>query len=491
MEQLLCRSCGRPFLTASARDRHQLRCKSASRSRKKACSACARSKVRCSHTRPACQRCAVLDLRCVYASDAAVDDAGITTPDESQAASYQSSFTCESPPGDLPSTSDELMPTSDGPFPNILSLSDSGTDFHSFTSSSSNIIGSPGSVPNCQSCVDNAVFVPPVSLQGGFENGIQHDSIQTVYSEQADSSSESSGSLEQSWISAEEGLGLMQVSLENYPRYMVDGEDVPPFIHHQHFLPAQRPDALATATSYAHMHLARTPQSEPLLLELVASQIKRIQLQISKNNDFQNLAALQAICLYEYPSRYDPLTELEPQPLASTKEMVTELAPAHNQSMHGLHVPAVRRKARGLGYLAATREHVQVRDKPPYALDLAQPPLTANRSFFILHAIDAISRIQENMLVPLCIAVPDMPLPLPEHIWNAATAEEWSSRYTAWKRLTGEPLQGRHLLSWLRGKRTGQEEALSVWFRSAGPLGNAVFHCIRLQNLEPGIDELL
>jgi hypothetical protein len=138
--------------------------------------------------------------------------------------------------------------------------------------------------------------------------------------------------------------------------------------------------------------------------------------------------------------------------------------------------------------MASQREYAQVSD----FLRLLVTFLTnISRSFFILNALDILARSQDDSPLPFCPKYLDSELPLPQKVWESSTAEEWCEQYSEWQVRCPEPLTGREVFRWLRGKHSGREEDLAAWFKAIGPLGKIIFHCAKTQAATPGIDELL
>jgi hypothetical protein len=116
------------------------------------------------------------------------------------------------------------------------------------------------------------------------------------------------------------------------------------------------------------------------------------------------------------------------------------------------------------------------------------------RGFFTLHGLDYVTNARQSNPTALCALFPSAPLPLPAHIWEAPTAEEWAARYCAWEEYCGGkgPLRGKDLLAWVRGKETGREEQLRAWFQGVeGELGGMVFECARAQGKADGAEGLV
>jgi hypothetical protein len=107
------------------------------------------------------------------------------------------------------------------------------------------------------------------------------------------------------------------------------------------------------------------------------------------------------------------------------------------------------------------------------------------RAFFTLHGLDYVTHARQAAPTALCALFASAPLPLPAHIWEAPTADEWAARYRAWEEYCGEeedPLRGREVLAWVQGKESGREEQLRVWFEGVEPeLGGVVLECARAQ----------
>jgi hypothetical protein len=81
----------------------------------------------------------------------------------------------------------------------------------------------------------------------------------------------------------------------------------------------------------------------------------------------------------------------------------------------------------------------------------------------------------------MCVSFPDIPLPYPTHVWEAATPESWAFHHLTWEKYCGEPLRGKDVLAWANGKITGREDRLQAWFTTTGSLGQIVLLCAKAQ----------
>lgn len=85
------------------------------------------------------------------------------------------------------------------------------------------------------------------------------------------------------WASAEQGLDFMDRLLKEQVQGFATGQRRPYFIHPVHWTSTGRPLALIEATVVAQLYLTRTPQSDPLLLRAIDTQLTQIQRSVSNH----------------------------------------------------------------------------------------------------------------------------------------------------------------------------------------------------------------
>lgn len=110
-----------------------------------------------------------------------------------------------------------------------------------------------------------------------------------------------------------------------------------------------------------------------------------------------------------------------------------------------------------------------------------------------MHSLDYVVNARQGGPTALCGLFGEALLPCPDDVWAAPDADEWAARHRRWEARCGggEPLRGKHILSWLRGRETGREIALEGWFREAGAFGAMLFVCGRAQGGTPGAENML
>jgi hypothetical protein len=85
------------------------------------------------------------------------------------------------------------------------------------------------------------------------------------------------------WASAEQGLDFMDRLLKEQVQGFATGQRRPYFIHPVHWTSTGRPLALIETTVVAQLYLTRTPQSDPLLLRAIDTQLTQIQRSVSSH----------------------------------------------------------------------------------------------------------------------------------------------------------------------------------------------------------------
>jgi hypothetical protein len=97
----------------------------------------------------------------------------------------------------------------------------------------------------------------------------------------------------------------------------------------------------------------------------------------------------------------------------------------------------------------------------------------------ILEALDMLCRARNKLPPVFCAYFGDSILPCPENVWQASTAEQWTSQYGTWEVYCGEVLRMKHILQWIKGEISGKEQQLVTWFQTVGDLGVIIFICAR------------
>lgn len=97
----------------------------------------------------------------------------------------------------------------------------------------------------------------------------------------------------------------------------------------------------------------------------------------------------------------------------------------------------------------------------------------------VLEALDMLCRARNKLPPVFCAYFSESVLPSPENIWQASTAEQWTSQCGAWEVYCGEVLRMKHILQWIKGEVSGKEEQLVTWFQTVGDLAVIIFICAR------------
>jgi hypothetical protein len=387
MDKACCSSCKKAFSTVLARDRHQLRCKLTARTRKKACSECTRSKVRCDQARPVCQRCSVHRLGCVYQGHV-VDEGG-----DSQ---FRNSV--------------EAAELNRIPWADQLSF-----DFL------------PLNAPGLEAIPDWALCPLDLPVQHGMDS--QFYTTPPTVSEafptpESMPHSEACPPVDDLWTCIKDGPALIESNIRHYPSQLVQGIEAPPFVHRQHFDPASRPDALAVAASLAQMDMTLPGESKALVADMIKSKIDHMQIQVHKTDMFHNLASLQAIIIYS-------IMRLSSQ--GRKQDSLVELTLQRTAQVISINQILLRSALLPLGLVRSADpwQHIFMRNVSHILQPLAAQPdnwkqwiakESFHRSFFIWNALDIMSRSRTDLPIPFCPSYVDSQLPAPRPVWDATTA---------------------------------------------------------------------
>lgn len=252
----------------SALERHRLRCRFRSRSRKKACAECSRSKVRCDQGVPACSRCTVHALSCVYPQARGEDTNKILLRADDHGAQ----------PGPLP-----LTPASD--------FSQSHSAFHIGGQAPLTDLGpsfpSPRWVPDEESWQDEALSLFDIPYDHGGSQEPQDTpalsltlDVEPTQPPNGTGFQRLSAYLADRMNSIEQGLDNINRACKSNVDGLATASGRALFIHFMAWKPARRSAVLAEAEAIAPLYAAGTPQSQSLLIRAIDAQLARIQLEV-------------------------------------------------------------------------------------------------------------------------------------------------------------------------------------------------------------------
>jgi hypothetical protein len=264
-------------------------------------------------------------------------------------------------------------------------------------------------------------------------------------------------------IPEHELLSIDEVFVRHFD-FLAGGIERLAFIHFQHLQPLHRSPALETLAGITQLFSARTAESESAVLDLISYEVYRLFENRQTYHSSQNLAAFQSMVLYSAMRVYSTSVYVN--------DMIDTTAATFSQFVlrQNLH-------------LLQPATNVQPSDWSQWITDES-----TRRTFFATHALNVVSNARKGFSTNLCGAFPEVPLPLPTHIWEATTADSWAFHHRAWERHCGEggALRGKDVLDWVDGRevpaRGGRRrECLFSWFTTIGALGEVILLCARAQ----------
>jgi hypothetical protein len=234
------------------RNRHLLRCKAVSRSRRKACSECIRAKTRCDQKEPACSRCSLRSTQCIYPL---AENGNVLPHSNLGGSSLDPGWSKQLPSLTTSTTADSFDTQYDNDaspmyIRNQADLWLQPEIFHSFA-------------PN------------PVPLYASVYNQqqISQDPVQAHSSP----FSQLSQSLMGIWKTRQDGLWLIEQILARYPSDIASGNLLPPFLHHT---AAGSTDIISTAMQIADSYILGGSPALNLILSVINTQINDIAARV-------------------------------------------------------------------------------------------------------------------------------------------------------------------------------------------------------------------
>ncbi|OJJ06707.1 hypothetical protein ASPVEDRAFT_65317 [Aspergillus versicolor CBS 583.65] len=255
--------------------------------RKKACTSCTRSKVRCNLERPVCARCNSLGRVCEYTTPIPQPDsfiASISSP-PGDPSLHAESYTLISPET---GTGTALPTPSRQERDNEPELDFTATDL----------------VPNHAADEIRDRWLRPYILPPLGEE------VPKLY----------------------HPFTLQYISrvLSSYPRRMVRDGDIPPIIHHTQAL-ERTPLALANCFTLVRMWMQAAPGSEAIVVQTVQKEMDRLASEDPNLPDITHLSTFQAYLIYSLLLYFSP-----GQGLVTDKTMITLMELAFRTARHGL-----------------------------------------------------------------------------------------------------------------------------------------------------------
>ncbi|KAH6649421.1 hypothetical protein F5144DRAFT_624630 [Chaetomium tenue] len=451
MDPRACSNCGRTSSSVLALGRHQLRCRSRPRGRKKACAECSRSKVRCDQGLPTCSRCAIHHLLCAYREDGSYPGSSSSHP-----RMVSLSTLVEQTP---------LTPSLTPPDTFWTSATDRGPDL----TNSRDQFSAPGWVSDAtwdwqerlfasdqgQGCVESSAanVTPERTLVANNSQGVTQSSADNDFQCWPVYGAEK-------WANAKQGLDLIDHVLKSYVDGVAQGLRPGCFIHHHNWGHDRRPLVLVEATAVAHLYATATPQSYAVLLRSINTQLASLQRNITTQTRADDVSMMQAVLLYAmmciYRSGPTASEGIDRVPLRLMQHVLSK-------NMHCI----------------PPHTNVTSSDWESWIQNE-----TLRRCFLTLHALDHVTHARQSLPGALCALFPDSPLPCPPDVWEAPTAEVWAARHRAWEDRCAPdgPVRAGEVLGWVWGQGAGRGELVRRWFEEAGEgLGGVVWECARAQ----------
>ncbi|KAH8688978.1 hypothetical protein BGW36DRAFT_402045 [Talaromyces proteolyticus] len=362
--------------------------------RRKACSSCAKSKVRCSLEKPGCSRCRLTDRNCVYETTASTSE----QPDSRLA---QGGLEVEFGRLDYLNVSSFTGPLSaSAALQTPLSPSDAGA---------------PSRSP-----VENTIWCPPTQQSQGQSprrtprnNELHFGEIDLTPSSEADD-------IRARWIRPYFATTLERTEIQKvvlpytiqfikrilrtYPRNMLKDGHVPPIIHHTQVKGNEIPRTLANCYSIVRMWEHAVPGSEEMVMSTLRREMDRLASESPNQHDYDLLSAFQAYLIYSILMYFSPRGDF------SENTMVTLMDLAFRTSRNGLFCTAEIK-----------------RTKPTWESWIVAA--AKRRTVFILYVFSSI--YNADRLLPEFIADELRNVYVPGHkaLWEADNRETWNKVY--------------------------------------------------------------
>ncbi|OJI80450.1 hypothetical protein ASPTUDRAFT_154765 [Aspergillus tubingensis CBS 134.48] len=377
--------------------------------RRKACSNCIKSKVRCTLDRPACSRCRATGRNCDYGTTTLAlgqrNSSRLQEGHSGEAGSFESqSVTSPS----VPEFSSRVLQT-----PPSLSYTPSP--------SANNIIWDP---PTQQS------QEPPIEATSK-EKELNFEAIHLTPSSIAEDIRDrwlrpfflpAHGRSETPKVCHPYTLQFLARILKTYPRYMLRDGRPPPIIHHVQVAENKTPRALANCYSLVRMWEQAVPGSEEIVMNTVAREMERLASESPNQHDYELLSSFQAYLIYSI------LIYFGPQGGFTDTIMITLMDMASQTARNGLFCDAE---------LARTR--------PTWESWIVAA--TKRRAIFTLYLFSNI--YNADRMLPNFVAeeLRGVYAPGNKALWEAADRETWNKEYD------------RYLLDW----QDGSLEISELW----------------------------
>ncbi|KAJ5594676.1 uncharacterized protein N7459_000884 [Penicillium hispanicum] len=400
--------------------------------RKKACLSCTDAKVRCGLEKPSCLRCRSRSIQCRYSGSDEI---------RSTATSYSGIASPEATNSYRPSSGIPTTPTA--PSTSLVSLD--SADHHVYPSDTSST-GNPPEDPGLD--FSHLDLVPMVDAEDIRDRWLR-PYIVTARGQVP--------KLLDSFT-----VQFLTCVLRSYPGHLLNGTDVPPFIHPLQLTLKPVPRALANSVSLVRMWINHIAGSEAMVLATVKQEMERIsqeeyspiQIQHHPTTPFETLCAFQAYLLYVLMAYYHPL---ETTTLVDDSLIVALQDLAFRTAKTGLTTPAET---------AHTRPHWE-----SWIAASAK-----RRTLLTMYLFTSVYNAARGLPNFVADELKDVLVPESKALWAARSRTAWERAYT--RHLSRWPDGMLQISELWRSPATGSEarrERIVRWVEEADEFGMMLF----------------
>ncbi|KAL4874273.1 hypothetical protein BJY04DRAFT_226330 [Aspergillus karnatakaensis] len=270
--------------------------------RKKACTSCTRSKVRCDLERPACTRCKSLGRACAYTTPVALSS---SQPSDVQSSYIDTNIILDTPLCQTPLLSPRNFTGTalDSPTrPLEICLGAERDNEVNVDLSQTDLI------PNVKADDIRDRWLRPYILPS--LDGVEVPKLYQPFT-----------------------LQYISRVLSSYPQRMLRDGDAPSIIHPMQVAEDRLPQALANCYTLVRMWVQAAPGSEGIVVGTVEREMERLAGESPNLHDIDHLAAFQAYFIYCILMYFSPRSGLT---LVTDKTMITLMELAFRTARHGL-----------------------------------------------------------------------------------------------------------------------------------------------------------
>ncbi|KAJ5847228.1 hypothetical protein N7455_011185 [Penicillium solitum] len=454
-----CEICHKTYSRHDLRDRHRRRCIAKGgqgrKSKQKSCETCAQKKIRCSLARPNCARCAQLGISCQYPSGR---EAEMNLPSVNTMAPT------------IQETSEPLQPTEISP----VSLDDTSYENHQESLDLNALL--PDTWPPFDLEKFEPIQPPPTGFTSTSDQSISKHLDPIQHTENKSSPSTESGRshsspLERVWLdSSNEEERLMSVNLDNrlyspshlifghtfkvglghqirtdsnslcqeilehlreYPSLILNRDFWSPFVHHRLYrcslgrMAPPMADALACVGAYA----STAGSDSGFVDRMISEEREKLVRNFHSYTDTPELclAAMHAVCIYQimglFGNSFVPAAVKKPMFSNGSEERQQEFE--RSAELYSSFLLKMTRRLSSVHSKALQIHHEDENDWNQWKF-----MESLRRNFFFVHIINILEsktqKLNENYFEPLNDnMILRLPLPAPEQMWRACSAEEW------------------------------------------------------------------